>query len=387
MKKTVLGSFIFCALNSWAYADSSVTIYGIVDAGLSFSRINGNDVRDASNVGLSYGAQSGNRVGLKGIEDLGDGNKLSFMLENGFDLGNGTLEQDRRLFGRQAWFGLENDNWGYARIGRQYNFATDYFGAIDPFKLGFGQASMGAAFGSANMDRMSNAIKFQTPDLSGFQVGMGYSFAVGEPSFYYNQRVVPNAIGSTGYNYATANNVRQLTLGAKYASGPFYLAASFDKLFGTNEPLNESEANPTAWNIGASYDFNIVKFALAYGQSRDGQIRGGGDGMTGANEFFNPYWGTGNNGILEFNRRIRLDSYLVGLTIPFNSASRVFSSWTFMRQDISEVNASNQSAYSIGYSFDFTKRINMYAFLSYMTNVNTQSNNSAVLGVGMRHIF
>lgn len=375
-------------MNSMASAQSSVTLYGVVDAGISYAQMSGDYLKDKTNVGVAYGMQSGNRLGVKGSEDLGSGNRFTFQLENGFDLGNGTVEQNSRLFGRQAWLGLESNQWGYSRAGRQYNFATDYFGAIDPFMLGFGQASMGAAFGTTNMYRMSNTLKYQTPDLSGFQVGIGYSFAIGEVPFYYNQGSSPNDFGTTGYNFESSNNNRQVTLGAKYATGPFYAAASYDKIYGTNQPINNSGVNPSAWNIGLSYDFNLIKIAVAYGQMRDGVIRGEGDGMTGANEFYNPYWGTGNKGLIDFNNRVKRDSYLAGLTLPLNGSSRIFASWTLINDQVTEVTPANQSAYNIGYSYDFTKRTNMYAFFSLMNNVNTtESNKSTYFGIGMRHLF
>ena len=386
MNKSILATSLLCALSGIASAQSSVTLYGVLDAGVSYMRIDGEYLRDRNNVGMAYGMQSGNRLGLKGVEDLGSGNKLTFVLENGFDLGNGTTEQNSRIFGRQAWFGVENESWGYARMGRQYNFATDYFGVIDPFMLGFGQASMGAAFGTTNMDRLSNAVKYQTPSFHGFQAGLGYAFVVGETAFYNNSGATPNAYGTTAYNYESANNNRQITLGAKYVSGPIYIAASYDKLIGTNAPVNASETNPSAWNLGASYDFNVAKLALAYGQSRGGNIRGQGDGMTGPNEGNNPYWGS-NGGLLYFNQSFDSNAYLVGVTVPVNQSSRVFASWTLAT--ISQGNnAANQSAYNIGYSYDFTKRTNMYAYFSYMNNLNnTDTNKSTGIGVGMRHMF
>ena len=387
MKKSILAASVLCAVNSIACAQSSVTLYGVLDGGLSYMHIDGDYLRNRTNLGMAYGMQSGNRLGLRGVEDLGGGNKLTFVLENGFDLGNGTAEQNSRIFGRQAWFGLENQSWGFARMGRQYNFATDYFGAIDPFALGFGQASMGAAFGTTNMDRLSNSIKYQTPNFQGFQAGLGYAFSVGEAAFYNNSGATPNAYGTTAYNYETANNNRQITLGAKYSSGPIYIAASFDKLIGTNAPINNSDTNPTAWNLGGSYDFNIAKFSLAYGQSRGGNIRGQGDGMTGPNEGNNPYWGS-NGGLLYFNQAYNLTSYLAGLTVPLNASSRVFASWTYVAIGGELNGASNQAAYNIGYSYDFTKRTNMYAYVSYLNNLdNTNSNKSTGVGIGVRHQF
>ena len=129
-------------------ADSSVTLYGILDAGMQVST---QSLRDysSSNVGLVNGVQSGNRFGIKGSEDLGSGLRATFALEAGFNLGSGASQQNGTLFGRQSWVGVESSSLGYARLGKQYNFATDYVGAIDPFLLGFGQANMGTTFGAA----------------------------------------------------------------------------------------------------------------------------------------------------------------------------------------------------------------------------------------------
>ncbi len=387
MNKIFSAITLTCAMSPMALAQSSVSLYGIVDAGMVYSTMSGDYIQDKTNVGLAYGMQSGNRFGLKGREDLGSGTRATFQLEGGFNLGSGVLEQSATIFNRQSWVGIENDRYGYARLGLQYNFATDYFGAIDPFKLGFGQASMGAAFGSTNMYRMSNTIKYQSPEVSGFLFGVGYSFANGVTPFYYNQGLTPNAIGTTDYNFATANNNRQVTLGIRYAQGPLYLAASYDNVMGTNQPLNNSGSNPSAWNLGAAYDFNAFKLSLAYGQMRGGLIRGQGDGMTGPNEFYNPYWGGGRLGLIDFNNRITTSSYLIGASAPLSAAARIFASWTLV-VDGSEITQANQTAYNIGYSYDFTKRTNIYALFSFMDNVNTtQSNKSSVLGVGLRHMF
>ena len=108
MKKTLLAAALLAGFAGAASAQSSVTLYGILDAGLKYesASYNGNTVNE---LGLGYGTQSGNRLGFKGVEDMGSGNRLTFQLENGFDIGNGTLGQSSRLFGRQAWFGVEND--------------------------------------------------------------------------------------------------------------------------------------------------------------------------------------------------------------------------------------------------------------------------------------
>ncbi len=391
MKKTLLAAALLAGFAGAASAQSSVTLYGIVDGGLRYNNVSYSNGNGASNFGLAYGQQSGNRFGLKGVEDIGGGNKATFVLENGFDLGNGTLGNSGRIFGRAAWMGVESNSWGYVRIGRQLNFATEYVGLpVDPFGTGFGQLNMGTAFGVVNTDRISNAIKYQTPNMSGFQAGIGYSFATGNTALY-----TPDANGNgkagtsgTGYNFATSNNSRQLTLGAKYANGPFYAAASWDKLYADNGGALGRNASISSWNIAGTYDFKVVKLALGYGQTRDGAVLGQGTGVTGASSIAQKL---GSSGDLIFAPSVGANSYIVGLTVPVNPVSRVMLSWNMLSPNTNmqdAYNAQNQSAYNIAYTYDFTKRTNVYALFGYMNNVGTvDTAKSTLIGLGMRHQF
>ena len=385
MKKTLLAAALLAGFAGAASAQSSVTLYGVVDGGLKYTNVSLSNGDGASNFGLAYGQQSGNRFGLKGVEDIGGGNKITFVLENGFEFGNGTLQQGGRLFGRAAWLGIENNSWGYVRIGRQLNFATEYINnATDPFGAGFGQLNMGAAFGVANTDRISNTIKYQTPNMSGFQAGVGYAFANGATGVYTAD--AGGGTSGTGYNFATSNNTRQLTLGAKYANGPFYAAATYDKIYAP-ESKGES-ASISSWNIAGTYDFKVVKLAAGYGQTRDGVILGQGGGGTGASLGNNSIAANGEN---IFAPSVGTNSYMVGATIPVNPVSRVLLSWTLLTPNTNmkdAYNAQNQSAYNLAYSYNFTKRTNMYAYVGYMNNVGTvDTAKSTAIGLGLRHQF
>ena len=386
MKKTLLAAALLAGFAGAASAQSSVTLYGIIDGGLRYNKVSIDNGSGASNFGLAYGQQSGNRFGLRGVEDIGGGNRVTFQLENGFEFGNGTLQQGGRIFGRQAWIGVENNSWGYVRIGRQTNFATEYVGIpVDPFGTGFGQLNMGAAFGVANTDRISNAIKYQTPNMSGFQAGVGYSFATGNTGVYTAAAGGGASTGSA-YNFATQNNMRQLTLGAKYANGPIYVAASYDKIY-AQESKGEN-ASISSWNIAGTYDFKVVKLAAGYGQTRDGAVLGQGTGVTGAGNFNNI--GAGNGEVI-FAPAVGTNSYIVGATVPVNPVSRVLLSWTMLTPNTNmkdAYNAQNQTAYNIAYTYDFTKRTNMYAMFGYMANVGTVDTvKSTLVGLGLRHQF
>jgi GBP family porin len=384
MKKTLLAAALLAGFAGAASAQSSVTLYGIVDGGLKYTNVSLSNGSGATNFGLAYGQQSGNRFGLRGVEDIGGGNKVTFTLENGFEFGNGTAQQSSRLFGRAAWMGIENNSWGYVRIGRQLNFGTEYINnAIDPFGAGFGQLNMGAAFGVLNTDRISNAIKYQTPNMSGFQAGVGYSFANGSTGLYTAD--AGGGTSGTGYNFLTSNNTRQLTLGAKYANGPIYVAASYDKVYG--EESKGQNASISSWNIAGAYDFKVVKLMAGYGQTRDGVILGQGGGGTGAT-LAGSSIGTGEN---IFAPSVGTNSYIVGATIPVNPVSRVLLSWTMLTPNTNmkdAYNAQNQTAYNLAYTYDFTKRTNMYAYVGMMQNVGTvDTAKSTAVGLGLRHAF
>lgn len=105
-----------------ASAQSSVTLYGLIDQAVRFqSNAGGNSVA------LNEGAINGNRWGLKGIEDLGGGLKAVFQVESGFNIANGKSDQQGQLFGRFAWVGLQSDTLGTLKLGRQYGGIYNFY--------------------------------------------------------------------------------------------------------------------------------------------------------------------------------------------------------------------------------------------------------------------
>ena len=378
MKKTLLAAALLAGFAGAASAQSSVTLYGVVDGGLRYQQVSRNNLDGTNNMGVAYGQQSGNRFGMKGVESLGNGNNAIFMIESGFDLGNGTSQQGGRLFGRQSWMGVENNAWGQVRLGRMINLTTDFLvNAVDPFGAGFGQLNMGNAFTSGNTLRLDNVLMYKTPTMSGFQAGLGYSFATGLSS---------NG-GTTGYGFSSSNNSRQLTAGIKYANGPIYAAASYEKAYAADTTtMNGQSVNN--WNIAGSYDFKVVKLAAGYGQTRDGFWAGSGAGGTGASLATTP---SGTTTALVFAPNAGYNSYIVGATIPVNAVSRVLLSWTMIAPSGSTktlYNAQNQQSLNLGYTYDFTKRTNLYTYVGQTSNYATvDTAKSTVVGLGMRHQF
>jgi predicted porin len=379
--KTLVAAAVFAMGATAAQAQSSVTLYGILDAGVQGSTQSLANGYSSSNFGMASGVQSGNRFGIKGSEDLGSGTRATFTLESGFNLGSGVSQQAGALFGRQAWVGVENNAWGYARLGKQYNFATDYVGALDPFLLGFGQANMGTTFGAANTTRYNNMVKYQTPTWNGVTAGVGYSFANGLSSVYADQGAVSAA---NTYNYATANNARTLTAGIKYENGPLTVAGSYDVMYGPQNIVGSGAANPSQWIVGGAYDLKAVKVAAAYSQSRNGWINGQASVDTA---FTANTYGGGAGGVL-YDSSFGANSYLAGVTVPVTGTQKVFASYQYATPLASVGAGANLAIYSVGYQYDFSKRTNAYAYASQAQNYAfIDGAKSTVYGVGVRHQF
>lgn len=144
-----------CALTAAgkAHAQSSVTLYGIVDEGVNYtSNVQTSPGNGHNLYSLSSGILSGSRWGLRGVEDIGGGLKAIFVLENGFDVNNGRMGQGSLEFGRQAYVGLST-KFGSVTLGRQYDPVVDYVHALMPSAMFSG--SIGAH--PADVDNLNNA--------------------------------------------------------------------------------------------------------------------------------------------------------------------------------------------------------------------------------------
>ena len=121
MKKTLLALALMGAMAGTASADQ-VTMYGVIDLGLDFTSIAGDhnaalqDVSD-STLTMGSGQNAGNRFGLKGTEELGNGMTVGFVLENGFNVDDGSLGDSDRLFNRESQVFVRS-NFGELSFGR-----------------------------------------------------------------------------------------------------------------------------------------------------------------------------------------------------------------------------------------------------------------------------
>ena len=111
MKKIAFAAIGAGLAGSALAADTSVTLYGLLDMGLGYERVRAPGFNQ-NRIGTVQGVNSGSRFGLRGSEDLGDGLRAIFTLEGGITPLNGKSAQSGRLFGRQATVGLSDDSWG-----------------------------------------------------------------------------------------------------------------------------------------------------------------------------------------------------------------------------------------------------------------------------------
>ncbi|OZI38280.1 porin [Bordetella genomosp. 10] len=387
MKKTLLAAALLAGFAGVAQAETSVTLYGIVDLGVAYQQIkglSGTGSDKASRFGLSNGGQSGSRWGLRGSEDLGDGLRAVFTLESGFTAGNGQMAQNSRLFGRQATLGLASNSWGQLDFGRQTNVASKFFSAIDPFQEGFNLANIGTAFSSANTTRYDNMVLYQTPVFGGFQAGAGYSFNVDDTNS-----------AQSGFN--TDHNQRGITAGLRYVNGPINLAAGYDQLNRSNTDTTGGNSGDKirAWLVGGSYDFEVLKLSLAYGQTRGGWIQASsinGAPMTNGS-LTDGQTLPGNLSTNVYRSGLRVNSYMVGLSAPIGGSTSVFGSWQRLDPNngnyyTSGNNDETTNVFSVGATYNLSKRTNLYAVASYAKDYAfVDGLKTTVVALGVRHMF
>ncbi|WP_051156847.1 porin [Paraburkholderia phenoliruptrix] len=235
-----------------AHAQSSVTLYGVIDEGIDYVNNSGGHtlwrMRDGT-----YDGMFGSRWGLRGSEDLGGGLSAIFKLENGFSLENGQLRQGGLEFGRQAYVGLSHANYGTFTVGRQYDSVVDFLQPVTaPGTFGGYYWHSGDIDNTANSFRVNNSVKYASPNFAGLQVGGMYSFT---------NTNAPGR-GTTGmWSLGATYSVSDLTVAGvyEYAKDPAVLFADGNFV-----------SNTTGAAIGATGPFSYV------GNPKNEQIFGAG---------------------------------------------------------------------------------------------------------------
>jgi predicted porin len=353
----VLGAFAGAAS-----AQSSVTIYGIVDA--SVSRIDNGG--SGATVGLDSGNNAASRIGFKGIEDLGNGLKAEFTLENGFNVDNGSQSGNggpfgstsQRAFSRLAFVGLSG-SFGTVRLGRQNSQIKEALTIIDPFSSSGMVNAVDFYNGGGIQERVSNQITWNSNNYAGFSGRLGYRFGEAQDD-------------------NSANRGWGAQIG--YANGPLAVQFGYDKqnYNGTTADLADVSGAPLGVDgdvtdaiLGATYDFGAFKLHGAYGQKKaDAGLLDAGD--------------------------VKIRSYMIGATVPFG-ASKIRAE--YVRNDNRDIDNADSNVWALSYTYSMSKRTTLYATYAHVSNDDLSSlgiggpgeavtgDNATGVAIGIQHNF
>jgi predicted porin len=353
LKKKFLTTAILATIAGAAHAQSSVTLYGIIDAGVNYIS-NVKNATNGSSHQFSYGdgVAQGSRWGLRGAEDLGGGLKAIFVLENGFNSGNGTAGQGGAMFGRQAFVGLTKDNIGSITFGRQYSFSTDVLGS--QYSTGGNTVSGNWAYHFNDVDqltssRINNAVKFQSVNFSGFTFGGLYGFS--------------NTTSFAGAASGTTASSRAYSFGANYGYGPFSLGAAYTNI---TYPANTTQATTSIANLPATQTTVALKGLRSFGV--------GGRYIAGPATF----WALWTNTLLSpiAGSSTLYNAYEAGGKYAFTPALSGGLGYTYSRTSGSQTAHWNQVNASVDYAL--SKRTDVYGLVSYQDASGTLPNGQKV---------
>lgn len=362
-----------------AHAQSSVTLYGVVDAGLLYtSNAGGHAAWQAGS-----GDVTGSHWGIAGSEDLGGDTRAIFQIENGFNVMNGSLRQGGREFGYQSFAGLSNARFGALTLGRQYDSVVDYVAPLSFTGQHPGGNNLSAhPFDNDNLNnsfRVNNAVKYASPSWDGLHFGGLYAFSDEAGGFADN---------------------RLYSVGAAYDNGPLSLAAGLLEAnnggsANTNGALTLTDrsfiaARQRTWGAGARYTLGAASFGVVWTRSQFGGVAT----INGANGLGLAWNGQGvafTN--VELNARYR-----------FTPAFSVSGEYTYTSGALSTADGAHRPHWhevSAMADYFMSKRTDLYAQASYQQIASDGSGLGAdisgqllsatdrqvVVGVGMRHRF
>jgi len=344
MQKKIIALAVAAVASSAAFAQSNVTVYGIVDQALT------NSVTTAkqNTIGMTSGLST-SRIGFKGVEDLGNGNKALFVLEYGL-----TPNTDSGVStSRQSFVGMTGD-WGTAVAGRAQTTGYDWAVKFDPLAGSQVSALQAAnAVGTtligatATAARANNAVAYISPAIAGVTFAVNHSV--------YAANTADAGSDSTG---ARAN-----LYSATYNNGPLSVGAVVATL--ANETLSNTQGTYLAKAIGASYDFGVAKVSATHQCQEENQFK------ADANKW---------------------SAQSLSAAVPVSAAGTVVVS--LAKRDLKGDNTTSSNdvtARSLAYTHALSKRTTAYAAVRQTTSADgvaagTDKDNT-LMAVGLRHAF
>lgn len=315
MKKSLIALAVLAASGA-AMAQSSVTLFGIVDTGVSY--VSNADGGNGSNYGMHTSGNATSRLGLRGTEDLGGGLKAGFWLEGEIFGDDGNASGFN--FRRESTVRLSG-NFGEVRLGRETTptfragLKYDLFGAT-----GIGQNMgykdwAGTGLADGNTIRKDNMLSYSSPNFSGFTANVSYAFDEKQVAGTKQGRYVGGNVG--------------------YDNGPLSVTAAYGT---AKTAVAGLQADRDEYSIGASYNFGVAKVAgLAQ------QIK------------YKP----------ELGSSAKFNNYLLGVSAPVGGVGEVKLQYALYDQKAADTKAHQLS---LGYVHNLSKRTAVYGTVAYLKN-------------------
>lgn len=349
-KKTLAAVAVLGAFAGSAFA-ANVTMYGVVDTGLGYTSIDKGSGEDVNTFDMRSGQNSAARLGLKGEEDLGNGVKVGFVLENGFDTDDGELGNGGRLFGREALLYVSGD-FGELGMGRQGELASGngrygiFGGKVSPFSTGWSDIAGHKYVMGAGFDRMDNTVTYKTPTFAGFNLLAQYSFDKNVKK--------DDDDAKTGVQHGregSAEADRQYALGATFAAGDLYLAGIVTQ---TNKQsvqydgtsLGEQD-DPLTVSLGGNYNFGVAKLYVATQYFKDSGLA---------------------VKMIQNDNAGKFDGFglSVGADVPaFGGTAKVLVGYMDAEDQNPDANDVQRYTFSVGYEYPLSKRTFVYGGAGY----------------------
>ena len=255
MQKKLIALAIAGLVSAPAFAQSNVTVYGSIDYGVTHYNKNVRTNDDGSKIknrtAVDSGVSKANRIGFKGVEDLGNGLKAVFVYESGFegDIDDGGFGGNTTREAKVALAG----GFGTVAFGRQYTPQHLFLSAIDPF----GQNGLGAVGNIVNhTKRLNNLAAYITPDFGGFNVVLGYT---------------ANGLDDEGpgnrFNTVGEKDIRVFAVAPNYSGNGLFVGANYHQAKGDKKVFENA-------GLYAAYDFGGSPFRLGafYDQTKYGDL-------------------------------------------------------------------------------------------------------------------
>ncbi|MFM0263252.1 porin [Paraburkholderia sediminicola] len=241
-RATLVACLSALVVSTAANAQSSVTLYGSLDAGLGYV----SNLHGARAYIAEQGTFQADRFGFQGVEDIGAGRSVVFRLESGFVTTTGASASSSTFFNRQAYVGMSDPMFGTVTLGRQTDWNFDWLGSVSTGQL-LGDFS---AFHPGNLDglgstlpvQLSSTVKWKSANYSGLSFGALYGFS-----------------GASASN----TNGRTISFGANYTNGPLKLVAVYseyrDRLLPLSNGLGLTSFEGQTLASGATFNAKQVR--------------------------------------------------------------------------------------------------------------------------------